>query len=203
MKRIIILILSIFCLFLSGCSYQVLNPNNDSSSNSSNNNGNSGNNNGNNNSGTTKTMYFKFKVSGKSSLNKFKYGNEHIYPKEVSIENYQNKKTFSYTGKWGDPGFITIFYFCDDKIGNSMSIPFYIGDSKLSVVYDDKSNEITYNGYIWILNSGKGFFRNDFSCTIPLKDFDESKNNNTALISIVLYPDSDSYICTFDGFESK
>lgn len=185
MIRLFILFLSIFCIFILGCNHQILNPNIDNSNNKS------------------KTMYFKFKVSGKSSLNKFKYGNEDIYPKEVSIENYQNKKTFSYTGKWGDPGFTAIFYFCDDKIGNSMNIPFYIGDSKLSVLYNEKNTEITFKGYIWILNSSKGFFRNDFSCTIPLKDFDESKNNNTALISIVLYPDNNTYKFTFDGFESK
>ncbi|ACN84564.1 hypothetical protein OFR22_04420 [Brachyspira hyodysenteriae] len=105
MIRLFILFLSIFCIFILGCNHKILNPNIDNSNNKS------------------KTMYFKFKVSGKLSLNKFKYGNE--------------------------------------------------------------------------------FFRNNFSCTIPLKDYDESKNNNTALISIVLYPDNNTYKFTFDGFESK
>ena len=84
-----------------------------------------------------------------------------------------------------------------------MSIPFYAGDSKLQTSYSDKDSEITFKGYIWIGNTGTLFFRNDFSCTISLKDFNESKNNNTALISIVLYPDNDTYKCTFDGFETK
>ena len=201
MKRIIIVILSIFCLFISGCNYQVLNPNNDSSSNSSNNNGNSENNNGNDNSGTTKTMYFKFKVSGKSSQQVFNKNN--IFPRELSIKNYANDKTFTHTGNWGDPGYVVNYLFCDDKIGNSMSMPFYAGDSKLEISYNSKDDEVTFKGYIWIGNSGTLFFRNDFYCTIPLKDFDESKNNNTALISIVLYPDNNTYKFTFDGFESK
>uniref|UniRef100_UPI003F4B1431 hypothetical protein n=1 Tax=Brachyspira catarrhinii TaxID=2528966 RepID=UPI003F4B1431 len=201
MKRIIIVILSIFCLFISGCNYQVLNPNNDSSSNSSNNNGNSENNNGNDNSGTTKTMYFKFKVSGKSSQQVFNKNN--IFPRELSIKNYANDKTFTHTENWGDPGYVVNYLFCDDKIGNSMSIPFYAGDSKLEISYNSKDDEVTFKGYIWIGNSGTLFFRNDFSCTIPLKDYDESKNNNTALISIVLYPDNNTYKFTFDGFESK
>ena len=84
-----------------------------------------------------------------------------------------------------------------------MSIPFYAGDSKLEVSYNDKDTEATFKGYIWIGNSGTLFFRNDFSCTISLKDYDEAKNNNTTLISIVLYPDNNTYKFTFDGFESK
>ncbi|MEI0558766.1 hypothetical protein [Brachyspira intermedia] len=198
MKRIIIIILSIFCLFILGCNYQVLNPNG-SGSNSSNNNENSGNNNDNDN--ITKTMYFKFRVSGKSSQKAFNKND--IFPRELSIKNYANDKTFTHTGNWGDPGYILNYLFCDDKIGNSMSMPFYAGDSKLEVSYNDKDTEITFKGYIWIGNSGTLFFRNDFSCTIPIKDYNESKNNSTALISIVLYPDNNTYQFTFDGFESK
>ena len=84
-----------------------------------------------------------------------------------------------------------------------MNIPFYIGDSKLAVSYTEKDTEVTFKGYIWILNSGKGFYRTNFSVTVPLKDYDESKNNNTALVSIVLYPDNNTYKCTFNGFENK
>ena len=97
----------------------------------------------------------------------------------------------------------TIYNFCDDQIGNSMSIPFYIGDSKLKISYNDKDKEIIFKGYIWLGNSGKLFFRNNFDVKIPLKNYDKEKNNNTALISIILYPDNDTYQYTFDGFESK
>lgn len=97
--------LSICCLFLAvSCNYQIFNPN-------------TGSDNNNNDNTIKKTMYFKFQVSGKSSNKRFKYVNEDIYPKEVSIENYENHKTFIYTGKFGDPGYIAIYYFCDDKIG--------------------------------------------------------------------------------------
>ena len=187
MKKLLIILLLV-CLFIYGCNYKPLNP---ISSDVSNINQNS------------KVMYFKFKVSGKSSNKKFKVLNEDIYPREVSIENYYNNMTYTYTGKWGDKGYVAIYYFCDDKIGNSMSIPFYVGDSKLQAVYNDKNTNVTFNGYIWILNSGKGFCRNNFSVTIPITNFDEDKYNNTALISIVLYPDNDTYKCTFDGFETK
>ena len=70
-------------------------------------------------------MYFKFKVSGKSSKKAFNKSN--IFPRELSIKNYDNDKTFTHTGNWGDPGYIVNYLFCDDKIGNSMSIPFYAG----------------------------------------------------------------------------
>ncbi|MEI0563955.1 hypothetical protein [Brachyspira pulli] len=146
-------------------------------------------------------MYFKFKISGKSSQEAFNKND--IFPRELSIKNYANDKTFTHTGNWGDPGYIVNYLFCDDKIGNSMSMPFYAGDAKLEILYKEKDTEITFKGYIWIGNSGTLFFRNDFSCTVSLKDFDEVKNNNTALISIVLYPDNSTYQCTFDGFESK
>ena len=200
MKRLILLFLSIFCLFALSCNYNVLGPNIDNSNSS--NNGNSGNeSNNDNNSGTIKTMYFKFKVSGKSSRTAFNKNN--IFPKELSIKNYDNDSTFTHTGNWGDPGYILNYLFCDDKMGNSMSMPFYAGDSKLKVSYNDKYGEVTFKGYIWIGNTGTLFFRNNFSCTISLKDFDESKYNNTALISIILYPDTDTYTFTLDGFESK
>ncbi len=199
MKKSIILVLSIFCMFIIGCNHQVLNPNN-SNSDSSNNSGNSGNND-NNNGSIKKSMYFKFKVSGKSSQEAFNKNN--IFPRELSIKNYGNDKTFTHTGNWGDPGYIVNYLFCDDKIGNSMSMPFYAGDSKLEISYNSKDDEVTFKGYIWIGNSGTLFVRNDFSCAIPIKDYDESKNNNTALISIVLYPDNSTYKFTFDGFETK
>ena len=204
-------ILSIISLFILGCNYQILNPNNSNSSNNSNEGNNNGSNEDNssngsgNNSGEdndnsenlTKTIYFKFKVSGKSSQEAFNKND--IFPRELSIKNYANDKTFTHTGNWGDPGYIVNYLFCDDKIGNSMSMPFYAGDAKLEILYNEKYTEITF----WIGNSGTLFFRNDFSCTVSLKDFDEVKNNNTALISIVLYPDNSTYQCTFDGFESK
>ena len=203
MKRIIIVILSIFCLFILGCNYQVLNPNG-SNSNSCNNNENSGNNTRSDEEDSEpviKTMYFKFKVSEKSSQKVFNKNN--IFPRELSIKNYANDKTFTHTGNWGDPEYIVNYLFCDDKIGNSMSMPFYAGDSKLEISYNSKDDEVTFKGYIWIGNSGTLFVRNDFSCAIPIKDYDESKNNNTALISIVLYPDNSTYKFTFDGFETK
>ena len=78
-------ILSIISLFILGCNYQILNPNNSNSSNNSNEGNNNGSNEDNssngsgNNSGEdndnsenlTKTIYFKFKVSGKSSQEAF------------------------------------------------------------------------------------------------------------------------------------
>ena len=215
MKRLIIIFLSIISLFILGCNYQILNPNNSNSSNNSNEGNNNGSNEDNssngsgNNSGEdndnseniTKTMYFKFKISGKSSQEAFNKND--IFPRELSIKNYANDKTFTHTGNWGDSGYIVNYLFCDDKIGNSMSIPFYAGDAKLEILYKEKDTEITFKGYIWIGNSGTLFFRNDFSCTVSLKDFDEVKNNNTALISIVLYTDNTTYQCTFYGFESK
>ena len=103
MKRLIIIFLSIISLFVVSCNYQILNPNDSNSSNNSSSEGNSGennsgngsgNNSGENNSGEdngnseniTKTMYFKFKVSGKSSQKAFNRNN--IFPKELSIKNY-------------------------------------------------------------------------------------------------------------------
>ncbi|ELV05833.1 hypothetical protein H263_07885, partial [Brachyspira hampsonii 30599] len=138
MKKLLIILLSA-CLFIYGCNYKALNPvsTNTSSENTENSEDNQDTN------AVTKVMYFKFKVSGKSSNKKFKVSNEDIYPREVSIQNYYNNMTYTYTGKWGDPGYVAIYYFCDDKIGNSMSIPFYVGDSKLQVSYNDKNTEIT------------------------------------------------------------
>ena len=94
-------ILSIIRLFIFGCNYQVLNPpNNSNSSNNSNEGNNNGsnednfgngseNNSGENNSGEdndnseniTKTMYFKFKISGKSSQEAFNKND--IFPKKI------------------------------------------------------------------------------------------------------------------------
>ena len=182
MKKLLIIIFFIFSLFLYGCRNNILNPNTENSS---------------------KIMYIKFKVSGKSSQKNFNYRGENTYPKEVSIKNYYNNDTYTYTGKIGDNGYHYIYNFCDDQIGNSMSIPFYIGDSKLKISYNDKDKEIIFKGYIWLGNSGKLFFRNNFDVKISLKNYDEEKNNNTALISIILYPDNDTYQYTFDGFESK
>ena len=187
MKKLQFIVLSICFLFTVSCSYSILNPNPGNS--------------GNNNINKSKTMYFKFKVSGKSS--KMAFNKNNIFPRKLSIKNYGNNSTFTHTGNWGDQGYVVNYLFCDDKVGNSMSIPFYAGDSKLQTSYSDKDSEITFKGYIWIGNTGTLFFRNDFSCTISLKDFNESKNNNTALISIVLYPDNNTYKCSFDGFENK
>ena len=69
MKKLLIILL-LACLFIYGCNYKPLNP---ISSDVSNINQNS------------KVMYFKFKVSGKSSNKNFKVLNEDIYPREVSI----------------------------------------------------------------------------------------------------------------------
>ncbi|MEI0747627.1 hypothetical protein [Brachyspira pulli] len=112
MKRLIIIFLSIISLFIISCNYQILNPNNSNSSNNSNEGNNNGSNEDNssngsgNNSGEdndnsenlTKTMYFKFKVSGKSSQEAFNKND--IFPRELSIKNYANDKTFTHTGNW-------------------------------------------------------------------------------------------------------
>ena len=191
MKRLIIIFLSIISLFIISCNYQILNPNNSNSSNNSNEGNNNGSNEDNSSNGSgsdsgedndnseniTKTMYFKFKVSGKSSQEAFNKND--IFPRELSIKNYANDKTFSHTGNWGDPGYIVNYLFCDDKIGNSMSMPFYAGDSKLEILYKEKDTEITFKGYIWIGNSGTLFVRNDFSCAIPINDYDEYKARET------------------------
>ena len=86
-------------MFIIGCNYQLLNPNRSSlnsgnesvNNNSGNNDGNSDNELGNNNGSdeedsepVIKTMYFKFKVSGKSSKKAFNKSN--IFPRELSIK---------------------------------------------------------------------------------------------------------------------
>ena len=45
--------------------------------------------------------------------------------------------------------------------------------------------------------------RKDITIEIPLNGFDEEKYNNTALITLKLFPDSYTYSSTLDGFETK
>ena len=127
MKKLQFILLSICFLFTISCSYSILNPNTGNL--------------GNNNINKSKTMYFKFKVSGKSY--KMAFNKNNIFPRELSIKNYGNNSTFTHTGNWGDQGYVVNYLFCDDKMGNSMSIPFYAGDSKLQTSYSDKDSEIT------------------------------------------------------------
>ena len=70
--------------------------------------------------------------------------------------------------------------------------------------YTEGSDKFNLDFYLWI---GAQFsnlvLRKDITIEIPLNGFDEEKYNNTALITLKLFPDTDTYSSTLDGFETK
>lgn len=186
MKRVLTILFStLFIMFLCGCSYNTLNPNDKTPS---------------------KTMYVKLKISGISSKNGF--NKQGSYPRKVNIER-KGYKAFTFKGTGTHEGY-TVTGFCNDGgKGNSMAILVYIGNDTLKIDYKDSEKEKVFNGYLSVQDDGASlFYRSNIDLNIPLSQFNENTDKNIALFSIEIYPDlyttSDTpYKYTFDGFEKK
>ncbi|WP_096737584.1 hypothetical protein [Brachyspira sp. G79] len=217
MKQFLIILLSA-CLFIYGCNYKPLNPigNNTSNENTENsdsenneNSGNSGNESIENSAETSnseqnnntqilkKTMNFKLKIEGSSS-SKYFVKNDSMYSSVIQIS--LNNKTDTYNADFNGG-----YYMCSNNdLGRTMTTGKYIKLDNMYFEYNEGSEKFNLNFYLWI---GAQFsnlvLRKDITIEIPLNGFNEEKYNNTALITLKLLPDSDTYNFTLDGFETK
>ena len=214
MKKLLIILLSA-CLFIYGCNYKALNPvstdtSNENTENSENNdnNGNSGNESTENSGGTSgsednntqttkKTMNFKLKIEGSSS-SKYFVKNDSMYASVIEIN--LNNKTASYNADFNGG-----YYMCNNNdLGKTMTTGKYINLDNMYFEYTEGSDKFNLDFYLWIgAQSSNLVLRKDIIIEIPLNGFDEEKYNNTALITLKLFPDTDTYSSTLDGFETK
>ncbi|OEJ13823.1 hypothetical protein BFL38_03495 [Brachyspira hampsonii] len=210
MKKLLIILLSV-CLFIYGCNYKALNPvstdtsnentensgseNNENTSNSDEDSGSGGNNN--NTQIVTKTMYFKLKVEGSSS-SKYFVKNDSMYASVIEIN--LNNKDCTYNADYNGG-----YYMCNmNDWGRTMTTGKYIKLDNMYFEYTEGSEKFKLNFYLWIgVQSSNLVLRKDITIEIPLNGFDEEKYNNTALITLKLFPDSDTYSSALDGFETK
>lgn len=202
MKKLLIILLSA-CLFIYGCNYKALNPvstdtsNENTGNESTENSGETSGSEDNNTQTTKKTMNFKLKIEGSSS-SKYFVKNDSMYASVIQI-NLNNKDcTYNADYNGGD-------YMCNmNDWERTMNTGKYIKLDNMYFEYTEGSEKFKLNFYLWIgAQSSNLVLRKDITIEIPLNGFDEEKYNNTALITLKLFPDSDTYSSTLDGFETK
>lgn len=202
MKKLLIILLSA-CLFIYGCNYKALNPvstdtsNENTGNESTENSGGTSGSEDNNTQTTKKTMNFKLKIEGSSS-SKYFVKNDSMYARVIQIN--LNNKDCTYNADYN-----VGYYMCNmNDWGRTMNTGKYIKLDNMYFEYTEGSEKFKLNFYLWIgAQSSNLVLRKDITIEIPLNGFDEEKYNNTALITLKLFPDSDTYSSTLDGFETK
>ncbi|MBW5394027.1 hypothetical protein A9495_00995 [Brachyspira hampsonii] len=198
MKKSLIILLSV-CLFIYGCNYKALNPvsTDTSNENTENSDETSGIGENNNTQIVKKTMNFKLKVEGSSS-SKYFVKNGTMYASIIEIN--LNNKTCTYNADLNGG-----YYMCNNNDwGRTMTTGKYIKLDNMYFEYNEGSEKFNLDFYLWIgAQFSNLILRKDIIIEIPLNNFDEEKYNNTALITLKLLPDSDTYTFTLDGFETK
>lgn len=205
MKKLLIIILSA-CLFIYSCNYKPLNPINSGSSNENTENSDSENNENTGNSGSEennntqiakKIMNFKLKIEGSSS-SKYFVKNDSMYAGIIEIN--LNNKTCTYNADFNGG-----YYMCNNSdFGRTMTSGKYISLENMYFEYNESSEKVSIDFYLWIgAQFSNLILRKNITIEIPLSNFDEDKYNNTALITLKLLPDNDTYTFNLDGFEAK